>query len=419
MPQPRHFPGFDGLRLAAAALVMYSHAYLIATGVEDGEPLVRLLGPGHVIGLYCVFTFFIISGFLLSRSLEANPSAATYVINRGLRIFPGFAFCVVVTAFVIGPLLSRVGTREYLTSAALFESVGTSLQTLQETELPGLFDYPDSSGLASVVNGSLWSLRYEVLSYVLLLLVWVAAPARWALGVVLGITALLTWVFPTASVYTSVAFTLPYFAAGVGMHWFHSRFGTSGVGALVAASLLVAAAQAGWQDYAFAPLGAYLVIFFGERPNPGSWAARRIGDCSYGLYLFGWPAEQIVKQLTLTTSPLTMFALALPLALACALVSYHLVEAPAMRLRRRAAASTDHVVARLLDLAGRARHVATRAARGSFVLAAALMLTIGHWWFVLDGIVQILLWTMAGSAAAVVAHRATTALRIHRVAAGR
>jgi peptidoglycan/LPS O-acetylase OafA/YrhL len=68
----RYFSGFDGLRLVAALSVIFSHAFLIATGSEDTEPFVRRLGPNNSVGLYGVFTFFIISGFL---SLSANASA--------------------------------------------------------------------------------------------------------------------------------------------------------------------------------------------------------------------------------------------------------------------------------------------------------------------------------------------------------
>ena len=67
-----HFPGFDGLRLLAAFAVIFSHSYLIATGTEADEPFVRLLGPRNIIGLYGVFAFFSISGFLLARSLSRN-----------------------------------------------------------------------------------------------------------------------------------------------------------------------------------------------------------------------------------------------------------------------------------------------------------------------------------------------------------
>jgi len=43
-PKAKHFAGFDGLRLIAAVSVIFSHSFLVATGSEENEPLVRLLG---------------------------------------------------------------------------------------------------------------------------------------------------------------------------------------------------------------------------------------------------------------------------------------------------------------------------------------------------------------------------------------
>jgi peptidoglycan/LPS O-acetylase OafA/YrhL len=101
------FPGFDGIRLIAAVSVVFSHAFLIAEGTEENEPLSHLLGPGNIVGLYGVFTFFIISGFLLTRSLAANPDLIRFSINRVLRIYPGFVFCTVLTALLFGSLLTE------------------------------------------------------------------------------------------------------------------------------------------------------------------------------------------------------------------------------------------------------------------------------------------------------------------------
>jgi peptidoglycan/LPS O-acetylase OafA/YrhL len=109
-----HFPGFDGLRLAAAISVLFSHAFLIAQGTEDGEPLHHLLGPGNIIGLYGVFTFFIISGFLLTSSLASGAGVVQFSINRFLRIVPGFLFCIVATSLLIGALVTPLALRSYI-----------------------------------------------------------------------------------------------------------------------------------------------------------------------------------------------------------------------------------------------------------------------------------------------------------------
>src|SRR6185503_4610228 len=94
----------------------------------------------------------------------------------------------------------------------------------------------------------------------------------------------------------------------------------------------------GWQTHAFAFLGSYIIVFLGERPNPGSKLAGKIGDCSYGLYLYAWPAEQIRRQFTGATSPFWLFLGALPLAGTFAFLSCHLIERPAMKRRGAVAA---------------------------------------------------------------------------------
>ena len=128
----RRFPGFDGLRFIAAAAVVFSHAYLLATGSDEREPFVRLLGPGNIAGLYAVFTFFIVSGFLLSRSLHTNPNVPAFVVNRALRIYPGFAFCTLVTACLIGPLCTSLALRQYFASPDVLAFIRAGLVTIFE-----------------------------------------------------------------------------------------------------------------------------------------------------------------------------------------------------------------------------------------------------------------------------------------------
>jgi peptidoglycan/LPS O-acetylase OafA/YrhL len=401
-PGGQAFQGFDGMRLVAALAVMFSHAFLMATGTEESEPLVALLHDGHVAGLYGVFVFFIISGFLLARSLSSNPSAITYAVNRVLRIFPAFLFCTLVMAFVVGPLCTSLPLTEYLTSG-VYEHVRFSLDSLGDMPLPGVYAY--DGPVATVVNGSLWSLRYEALSYVFLLLLWTLFRGKGRVAAVIGTIALLTWTAPAvANAITSIAYTLPYFAAGVCMFWVYSRYGTNRLVALMCAVLLAASVVLQVQAYAFAVFGAYLIVFAAERSNPGSRLAARIGDCSYGLYLYGWPAEQVVRQVTLTTSPWGILAMAVPLAAALALISCHLIERPAMRARGRVAARVRSALAVLLA----PHHPAVLGAKLVFVVGAiALFVSDWRWWYFVESMGQLLLAALAGSFAASRLARAT------------
>ncbi|MBN8958764.1 MAG: acyltransferase family protein, partial [Rhizobiales bacterium] len=74
-----HYRNFDALRLFAASSVVFSHSFLIATGSETAEPL---KSTGFVAGVYGVFVFFILSGFLVSESAIRSATIETFIRNR-------------------------------------------------------------------------------------------------------------------------------------------------------------------------------------------------------------------------------------------------------------------------------------------------------------------------------------------------
>jgi peptidoglycan/LPS O-acetylase OafA/YrhL len=274
------FPGFDGIRLLAAIAVLFSHAFLIAEGTEEREPLVRLLGAGNILGLYGVFTFFIISGFLLTRSLSRDSNPVRFAWNRFLRIAPAFLLCAAITSLVIGPLVSPLSLGGYFSRPTAYSYIAESLGCLC-TGWGTPFEWPIANSMASTLNGSLWSLGYEVLSYVFLLWLWMIFRSAWPVAVLMLLTAVATLVsWPAAQLMPGIAYTLPYFAAGVGMYVVHRTFATRTIGAAVSAFGLVTAAALGHEKLAFAVFGAYLVIFLAERSNPVSSFARRAGDLS-------------------------------------------------------------------------------------------------------------------------------------------
>ena len=70
----------------------------------------------------------------------------------------------------------------------------------------------------------------------------------------------------------------------------------------------------------------------------------RVGDYSYGVYIYAFPVQQSVVALMPGVSPLALLAIALPITVLLAVASWHLVESPALGLlhrgkRQRAVAS--------------------------------------------------------------------------------
>src|SRR5438552_3586792 len=85
---------FDVLRALAALQVLVRHAieHLHITSLQSTGAFIDYF-PGVPI-------FFVVSGFLISRSWERAPSVKHYLLNRGLRIYPALWICLGVSVLI-------------------------------------------------------------------------------------------------------------------------------------------------------------------------------------------------------------------------------------------------------------------------------------------------------------------------------
>jgi peptidoglycan/LPS O-acetylase OafA/YrhL len=329
---------FDLLRLIAALSVIFSHAFLLGEGRQDTEPLMRLTHGQTIFGVVGVFVFFVISGFLVTMSFEQTGSLPRYAAKRALRIYPGLIACLLVTALLLGPAISALPVRAYFSDPGTWHYVAeNALLNADENSLPGVrFSGFDAR---SVVDGPLWTLPCEVLMY------GIVAALGWARHLTLPVIAGLVVVgmvcigFDTTSsgyFLGDAGWLLGFFAAGMALYRLKDRGIFHPAVALAAALGLVLTAWLGGFILLFPIFGGYLVIFLAlERRLPVVPAAGW-GDLSYGLYIYGWPVEQLVVWLNGGAAPWWLvFAAALPASAALAFLSWHLIEKRALRLKPR------------------------------------------------------------------------------------
>jgi peptidoglycan/LPS O-acetylase OafA/YrhL len=165
-----------------ATAVILSHS--ITLGGFGGE---SILGK-TTLGTVAVYGFFGISGYLIAGSADRN-GFGRYLWQRFLRIFPAFWVCLVVTAFVFGtivyfhnqPVLSNhCGLHCYL-SVPNNGPIGYVVHNFWlQMNQPGIALTFGGYWLIEW-NGSLWTLVYEFLCYLILGLLAVAGllKRRW------------------------------------------------------------------------------------------------------------------------------------------------------------------------------------------------------------------------------------------------
>jgi peptidoglycan/LPS O-acetylase OafA/YrhL len=129
----------------------------------------------------------------------------------------------------------------------------------------------------------------------------------------------------------------------------HRRIFTGRI-ALAALAGLVASVPLHAFILLFPLFGAYLVIYLARDRRLPVLPAARVGDLSYGLYIYGWPVEQAL--LYVSGGALAwwqLFPLALILSAAIAFLSWHLVEKPALRFKPRRLAAAPNAMRRRSD----------------------------------------------------------------------
>jgi peptidoglycan/LPS O-acetylase OafA/YrhL len=341
---------FDALRLIAAISVIFSHSFWIAEGTQNREWLMLLTGHQCILGLVGVFVFFAISGFLVTQSFEQTANPLHYLVKRALRIFPGLFVAMLVSAFVLGPLVTTLPLGAYLSRPEPYEYVlRNTLLDKSVHELPGVSFMDNPVGIE--VNGSLWTLRLEFTMYLMVLVLGLLRllTARMALlPLAFGVACLhfemlyplekWGWFFELLSGW---GWLVGFFAAGMVLYKLRHTPILDGRIALLALAGLALSVLLRQFITLFTVFGCYLALWLALNPRLPVIPAARFGDLSYGLYIYGWPVEQAVMWLYGGHAAWwQVFLTALPIAAALAFLSWHLVEHPMLRLkpgRRRAA----------------------------------------------------------------------------------
>lgn len=324
---------FDALRLLGSILVIFGHAFVLQ-GRGDVVPAAFGLAL-HPLG---VAIFFSISGYLVTGSRIRSSSLLRFATNRAARILPALAFVTILTVLIVGPLLSTLPVDRYFSSPGTWIYLLNLFPVLPQYELPGVFEdlpYP------TAVNGSLWTLRVEFICYFGIAIAgFIPVIPRMvgmaAVGLAAAILAPLGLSF-AGSDLSSTANVLVFFVVGALLRFVMRP---SWLSPPVAIAALIAAAVAASMVPAITTVMVwivvpYAVVTLGLIRTPVIRRAARFGDLSYGVYLWAFPAQQALLTLAPQIGVLPGAIVVTVISAACAFVSWHLIEAPALRYKER------------------------------------------------------------------------------------
>lgn len=332
---------FDFLRLLFALSVILSHSFAL-TGNGHTDWLHRLSGGQTMLSYLGVNGFFVISGYLIFQSLERSKSLGDYFWKRFLRLYPALT-----TMFLLCLLL---GWWVYETPEIAYFSAKSTLEYLPR----GLTIFWGNSGIdgvftqnvaPSVMNGSLWTIKYEVTMYFLVASLFFVRKQK-KITTILLVLALLVLLFirlyyPEANKISLRLLNTEYFTS-LGTYFVSGsvlaalRFENIkrlGLIALISGAALIASIGTntfGWVCYFGIPLCTLSV-------GLSSWKylndVGKIGDLSYGLYIYSFPVQQTLYHFLSPTDG-AMICYSILITTPIALLSWHFIEARALKFKK-------------------------------------------------------------------------------------
>ncbi len=318
---------FDALRLTGALLVLVSHQFALA-----GRPEPQV--PGNSWGGIGLTIFFSVSGYLVTASWFNDPHVLRFASRRLLRIWPGLALVVLISAAV----------------ASLVPGKGhAAVQFLQIL----VFRFQDGDFFSTnpyrELDGPLYTIPYEMACYVGVCVTGLVfgRHIRWLFLLGAPVAAVLFVVFTGSGVisefigsYRTFVVLCAYFV--IGSMVFHFPVLQRGTGVLVALTLAAVCLAAGKVTAATIIALPICAVYVGRQSWPGFRRVGRYGDFSYGVYLWAWPITQLGVLWLHRDTPLPILLfVTLVATFLLAFLSWHLVEKRALRLKPSAGGSVE------------------------------------------------------------------------------
>jgi len=334
---------FNLLRIFFALFVIYVHSFDL---LKQVDPISGFLNKKlSIIG---VEGFFIISGFLIFYSFRRNFENKTilkYFVSRFLRIFPGLIFMVFFTGIFLGVFYTTLSLTEFFThkhTIKYFIYNSTLMKNIVYV-LQGVFE----NNPLRAVNGSLWTLPYELLFYCLIpFIFFIVKTSKTRLALVLILLISCNYFYFDLFVFVSKIF--PFLPK-----YFYSLF----------LSFLVGVFYCLYKDniklkFSFFILSlivfilsikvtfplsevisifsfAYIVFYLSAVRLLNIRDYNKLGDYSYGLYIWAFPIQQLIIHHKLNINPYMLCFLSSFLTLLFAIASWKYIEKPALKFVRK------------------------------------------------------------------------------------
>lgn len=330
-----HANNYTLIRLILASSVIWYHSFGMTFDQGHADRITDAILPITTVGGLAVQCFFFLSGLFVALSFFRDQSTVGFILKRSLRIWPGLFVCVALTAIAVTIASRGSDAWRYLLQPDFYDYIVRNGRFDLTWEIPGVL----SGNRGQTINGPIHTLPLELKMYLVLGVVGLLRLLRTEMRIVLVSAALLLLVLIRPLTFTEPFVVVDYGQAPIAMFF-------AGMLAFGMASKL---RIAGWHGVpliaafwlssgvvhtlAFYLIAIWIMLFLGQWTSLQRWIHPR-EDPSYGIYIYGWPCQQLVLLAKPDMNPYLLMICALALAWACALLSWRYIEKPTINFAR-------------------------------------------------------------------------------------
>ncbi|WP_312510389.1 acyltransferase family protein [Chryseobacterium culicis] len=329
---------FDFLRLVFASLVIITHSYALS-GASQDDPLSQLTHGQMEFSYLGVHGFFIISGYLIFKSLLRCKGLQDFYWKRLLRLYPALLVVLFLTV-LLAPAVYESSV-PYLQNKSVYTYIPQNLTLFfRQKGIDGVFE---SNPYKHSINGSLWTICYEFSMYVMTSMLFFIRKKAFVKTIVILLFILsyfftifqpyfLYGVFVKMGLGSSHFYNLMCFFAG-GMVLTYLKINnkkTENIIILLSFLALIISLYFNISKYTCYITLPLLIILIGERSTQYlNKVGEVIGDTSYGIYIYSFPIQQALMYFFKLDTAM-LFILSLPISFLLGYISWHLIEKKAL-----------------------------------------------------------------------------------------
>ena len=228
-------------------------------------------------------------------SAERSKTAGVYYKKRVIRLFPSLAAVVVLSVFILGPLITNLNMQSYFFSIDTYKYLLNAI-LIPVHDLPGVFT---NNVYGQTINGALWTLPVEFVCYVICFTMYqlkLTEYGKFKYTLILFVPAyiLLFYVFRNNSLVASVLRIMGMFYAGMLFYVYRDKIKMNFGYACIAFTVFVLSLLFRFTEGTVLLTLSYVFAYLGFGVKKKYHFLDGKPDISYQIYLCAFPLQQLV-----------------------------------------------------------------------------------------------------------------------------